>query len=115
MTDSTTPLKPPVFLILLALVEQERHGYALAQAVRELSGGSVRLATGPLYRHLHRLLSDGLVAEARPSKRKDEDPRRRYYRLTEAGRRVARREAGRLQHLVAVSHDLNLLTPKRSS
>jgi len=48
--DSHLPLKPAVFLVLLALAEEEQHGYALASSVRQMSDGKLRLATGPLYR-----------------------------------------------------------------
>lgn len=100
-------LKPPVFMILLALAEQERHGYALARAVRELSGGAVRLATGPLYRHLKELLDLGWIEGAEPHVRSPEDDaRRRYYRLSEAGRRVAVAEAARMKDLVTISGKL---------
>jgi DNA-binding PadR family transcriptional regulator len=108
--DSHLPLKPAVFLVLLALAEEEQHGYALASSVRDLSGGKLKLATGPLYRHLQRLLDDGLVEESdrRPAADQD-DRRRRYYRLTELGRDVVAAEAVRMADLVEVSRSLELL------
>jgi DNA-binding PadR family transcriptional regulator len=95
------PIKPAVFYILLALAEQERHGYAIMQAVRERSGGQVPLRTGSFYRHLAQLIAEGLVGETsgRPA---DDDPRRgTYYRLTAAGHRVLTAERRRLADLVA--------------
>ena len=85
------PLKPAVFHILLALAEGATHGYGAMQAVREQSGGRVSVGTASFYRHLSRLMDDGLVAEAaaRPA---DDDPRRgTYYRLTPRGLRGTRR------------------------
>ena len=102
------PLKPVVFHILLALAENELHGYGVIREVRERSEGRVHLQTGPFYRHLRRLLDDGLVAESgtRPA---DDDPRRgAYYRLTELGREVVAAEAERLATLVSVSRALGL-------
>jgi DNA-binding PadR family transcriptional regulator len=108
--ESYLPLKPAVFLVLLSLAEEEQHGYALASSVRNLSGGKLRLATGPLYRHLQRLLDDGLVEESdrRPAPDQD-DRRRRYYRLTALGRQVVAAEAERMADLVAVSRSLDLV------
>ena len=97
-----SPIKPAVFYILLALAEQDRHGYAIMQAVRERSGGQVPLRTGSFYRHLAQLIADGVVAETsgRPA---DDDPRRgTYYRLTAPGHRVLAAERRRLADLVAV-------------
>ncbi len=109
--DSHLPLKPAVFLVLLSLAEEEQHGYALASSVREMSDGKLNLATGPLYRHLRRLLDDGLVEESdrRPAPDQD-DRRRRYYRLTELGRDVVAAEAVRMADLVEVSRSLELLS-----
>ncbi len=111
--DQHPPLKPVVFLILLALAEQDHHGYAIMRAVRERSHQQVRLETGPLYRHLKRLLDDGLVEESghRPAPDQD-DQRRRYYRLTASGRLALQDEARRLADLVAVTRQLHLL-PER--
>src|SRR6266436_2163887 len=98
------PLRPVEFHILVALAAEERHGYAILQEIAALTGGEMRLEPGTLYRALHRMLKDGWVAESarRPAADLD-DERRRYYRLTPAGRRVAAAEAARLQRLVAVA------------
>jgi len=99
------------FHILLALAPEERHGYAILQEIAALTGGEVQLEPGTLYRALHRMLKDGWVAESarRPAADLD-DERRRYYRLTPAGRRVAAAEAARLQRLVAVARAHRLLS-----
>ena len=60
-TNSSPPLKPAVFHILLALAEEDRHGYAIMQKVREQSGGQIPLQTGSFYRHLSKLIEAGLV------------------------------------------------------
>ena len=99
------------FHILLALASEERHGYAILQEVAALTGGEMHVEPGTLYRALHRMLNDGWVAESarRPAADLD-DERRRYYRLTPAGRRVAAAEAARLQRLVAVARAYRLLS-----
>lgn len=94
------PLKPAVLLILVALAETSRHGYGIMLTVRQRSRGAVHLGTGHLYRHLKRLLDDGLAAEDPRARRPDDDPRRRYYRLTGLGRRVMDAEVARLADLV---------------
>lgn len=94
------PLSPAVLAILLALDRAPRHGYGLAHAVREESGGALRLDTGPLYRHLGRLLEDGLVEEVDPPE-PDEDERRRYYSPTPLGREVLTAETARLRAMLS--------------
>ena len=113
--DRQLPVKPVVFQILLALAEADAHGYGIITAVRERSNGRIRLETGPLYRHLRKLLDDGLVAEAadRPS---DDDARRgAYYRLTKLGREIIEAESRRLSELLAQSRKLGFSTGKKSS
>jgi len=90
------------------------HGYALAKAVRKRSGGKVRLATGPLYRHLQRLPETALIEESdsRPAPDRD-DERRRYYRPTDMGREVVALEAERMAGLVEATRDLELLQKPR--
>ena len=105
------PLRPVEFHILLALAGEERHGYAILQEVSALTGGEIELEPGTLYRALHRMLRDGWVVESarRPAADLDEE-RRRYYRITPAGRRVAAAEAARLQRLLTVARANRLLT-----
>jgi PadR family transcriptional regulator PadR len=101
VTTLADPLKPAVFYILLALADEPAYGYAVMQAVRAQSAGTVPLRTGSFYRHLSKLIDDGLVAEAagRPA---GDDPRRGvYYRVTPRGLRVLARERARLAALVA--------------
>ena len=99
--NPSPPLAPAVFHILLALAAGDSHGYAIMQAVREQSRGRVPLRTGSFYRHLARLLDDGLVAEA-PRRPAGDDPRRgTYYRLTPRGRQALAAEQQRLLELVA--------------
>lgn len=107
--DRFLPIKPAVHLILLALAQQERHGYAIIQFVNQHAEGKVRLATGPLYRHLHRLLGSGLVAETDPPEDETvDDPRRRYYRLTQLGSDVLAAEKARLAALVRFSESIGV-------
>ena len=99
------------FQVLLALAEEERHGYGIMQEAARLSGGEVEIEPGTLYRALHRMLDAGWVVESgrRPAADVD-DERRRYYRLTTLGRRVASAEAERLARLVAAARANRLLT-----
>jgi len=108
------PIKPAVFLILMALAEEDRHGYAVMKSVRERSNGRVRLETGPLYRHLSRLIDDGIVAETDRAARADDPRRRCYYRLTKLGQAVLAAEAARLAELVEDSRRIGLLVNSRT-
>src|SRR5262249_49627372 len=105
------PLRPVDFILLLALVEDEQHGYGLAQAIAEATDGLVRLEPGNLYRVIKRLADDGLIAESskRPAPELD-DERRRYYKLTAAGAKVAALEAQRLRTVLA-SKSVRALKP----
>lgn len=104
------PLPVAAFHILLALVEGERHGYAIMQETARSSAGKVNLGPGTLYRSLRRLLADGLIEESdeRPVAELD-DERRHYYRLTPFGLSVARAEAQRLADLVRMAQTKQLL------
>ncbi len=99
--DSLLPLPPITFHILLALAEEDLHGYAIIQNVATRTGGELKIGAGTLYRSLQRMLDQGLVVETRerPSAI-DDDERRRYYRITKFGSQVARAEARRLAQLV---------------
>lgn len=96
------PLKPVDLLILLALSEEEQHGYALAREIDARTDGLVALEPGNLYRVIRRLADDGLVttSQRRPVAELD-DERRRYYRITAFGQRVAALEVQRLRSLVS--------------
>ncbi len=111
--ESHLPLAPATFQILLALVGGERHGYAIMQEVAERTEGAVRLGPGTLYGALKRLLEGGLVEEG--GERADPelgDERRRYYRLSRFGLRVARLEAWRLDALVRAARQKKLIGMK---
>ena len=104
------PLPPAWFHILLALAETEWHGYALMQEVAAESGGQLRLGPGTLYGALRRLLELRLIEESgrRPDPELD-DERRRYYRLTTAGRRILAAEAARHDRLVQLARAKRVL------
>ena len=92
------PLKPNVFLVLMALKSEPMHGYALRQEVERLSDGQVRLDPGSLYRMIGRMLDDGLLDEVDVDD--PEDERRRYYDLTRVGRETFEAELSRMSALV---------------
>src|SRR5688500_15521677 len=102
--DSLLPLPPATFHILLAVAEDDRHGYGIIQDVAERTGGELRLSAGTLYRSIQRMLEQGLLVEAseRPAPELD-DERRRYYRITTFGTAVARAETRRLTQLVRMA------------
>lgn len=86
---------------MLALIEGENHGYGLMRHVEELSDGVVRMGPGTLYGTLNRLVDDGLIVETTGEQSRDANERRRYYRLTAEGERVATSELARLRTLVS--------------
>jgi len=104
------PLTPAVLHILLALADEERHGYGIMKEAEARTGGEVRLGPGTLYGSIKRMLADGLIEESeeRPDPELD-DQRRRYYRITDFGRRVAGAEAERLQALIDAARAKKLL------
>lgn len=108
--EGMAPLTPAVFHILLALADGERHGYGIVQEIAQRTEGAVRMGPGTLYGTIKRLLADGLIVETdeRPDPRVD-DERRRYYRLTDLGQRLATAEARRLDQLVRVARTKRLL------
>lgn len=103
-STAALPLAPAVYLILLALLDADAHGYRIRAEVIERSGGTVTLDPGSLYRLIARLVTDGLISEApgRPSARHD-DERRRYYRITALGRRTVEAETNRMAAWVAAA------------
>ncbi|HZZ41033.1 MAG TPA: helix-turn-helix transcriptional regulator [Acidobacteriaceae bacterium] len=105
------PLPSAAFQILLALAGEDRHGYGIMRQVEEQSGGRVRLGPGTLYSSVQSLLDEKLIEEVDPP-RDDDAPnseRRRYYRLTAAGRKIARAEADRLADLLRVARACKIL------
>jgi DNA-binding PadR family transcriptional regulator len=101
---------PATFQILMALVDGERHGYAIMTEVAERSEHAIRLGPGTLYGTLKRLLDAGMVAESGARADRDSgEERRRYYRITPYGMNVARAEARRLQGVVQTARQKKLL------
>ncbi len=108
--DAHLPLTPATFQILLTLVDADRHGYAIMREVAERTDGDVRLGPGTLYGSLKRLLEAGLVAEGGEEPDSElGDERRRYYSLTRLGLAVAKAEARRLEAMVRMARQKNLL------
>jgi DNA-binding PadR family transcriptional regulator len=112
IVQATVVITPVTFQILLALADDDRHGYGIMQDVAQRTESAMHLNTGTLYRALKHLLEAGLISESdeRPDPTLD-DARRRYYRLTAAGRRAAEAEAARLEQLVRVARAKRLLEP----
>jgi DNA-binding PadR family transcriptional regulator len=104
------PLPTTTFHILMALSDDDRHGYAIIQDVAGRTGGEVTLSAGTLYRSIQRLLEQGLLEELteRPAPELD-DERRRYYRITPFGTKVARAETRRLTQLVKLARACGLV------
>jgi DNA-binding PadR family transcriptional regulator len=99
------PLTPALFHVLLSLVDEQKHGYAILKEVAQRTNGAVELSTGTLYGIIKRLLADGLIRESALGSTE----RRRAYRLTAFGRRVALAEAERLRDLVLSAQLKNLI------
>src|ERR1051325_371955 len=112
--DTFLPLPPAVFHILVAVADRERHGYAIMQDVAARTNGKLRMSPGTLYGSIKRMLQDGLIIEVdeRPDPEND-DERRRYYRLTKCGRRVAAADAARLEAVLRQARAAGLV-PERS-
>lgn len=94
------PLPPATLHILLALADEERHGYAIIQDMEARTGGDLRMSAGTLYRSVARMVEQGLIAEVTARRAHADDERRRYYRITAFGTAVARAELRRLAQLV---------------
>jgi DNA-binding PadR family transcriptional regulator len=111
--DALLPVPLATFHILLALAEDDRHGYAIMQEVAVRTDGELKLSAGTLYRSIQRMLEDGLIEEVRerPAPELD-DERRRYYRITPFGSAVARAEAHRLSALVKLARAAGLAPGK---
>jgi DNA-binding PadR family transcriptional regulator len=99
--ETFLPLPAATFHILMAVAEEDRHGYAIIQDVAARTGGELKLSAGTLYRSIQRMLEQGLILETqeRPDPEFD-DERRRYYRITPLGAAVAKAEATRMSKLV---------------
>jgi DNA-binding PadR family transcriptional regulator len=100
------PLPSAAFHILLSLAGDDLHGYGIMRQVAEQSGGRMRLGPGTLYSSIQSLLEAGLIEEVEPrAGTRPEEERRRYYRLTTAGRKLARAEAEKLADLLRVARN----------
>jgi DNA-binding PadR family transcriptional regulator len=108
---SPLPLTPISFEVLLALLDGERHGYAILQAIETRLAPVLPLRTGTMYRALARLLAEGLIEESAADAGGDE--RRRVYRITAYGRRIARAEAERLADQVSAARAHKLLPNRK--
>lgn len=111
---SFLPLTHIVYHVLLALSSEPLHGYGVIKRVEERTEGRIVLEAGTLYAAVKRLRDDGLIEEDRTPR--DTDPRRRYYTLTELGRRVLRAESERFEELVEMARHARVLptpSPRR--
>ncbi len=102
-SDPKIPLTPLTMAILLALADEDCHGYALMQRIEAESGGGLKPGTGSLYAALERLMDDGLIDETEGAAGDDADRRRKSYRLTDRGRAVARAEAARMLDVLRIA------------
>jgi DNA-binding PadR family transcriptional regulator len=102
--ETFLPLPIATFHILMAVADEDRHGYAIIQDVAGRTGGEIKLSAGTLYRSIQRMAEQGLIVETRerPAPELD-DERRRYYRITPLGAAVARAEATRLEKLIQLA------------
>jgi DNA-binding PadR family transcriptional regulator len=107
------PLPAATFHILMALAEDDRHGYGIILDVAQSTDGALKLSAGTLYRSIQRMLEQGLILETRERPAPDQDDeRRRYYRITDFGRTVARAEARRLTELVRLARQSGFVPRK---
>src|SRR5882672_8982074 len=97
---SLLPLTPATFHVMLAMLDGTGHGYGIMREVERVTNGEVQLGPATLYRSIQKMLVDGLIEELPAEDGPESDERRRIYKLTRFGRRVAEEEAGRLASLV---------------
>src|SRR5262245_27742306 len=109
--DALLPLPPATLHILMAVADEDRHGYAIIQAIAARTDNALRMSAGTLYRSIQRMVEQGLIVEVdeRPAPDED-DERRRYYRITKFGTAVARAETRRLQDLVRLARASGFVT-----
>lgn len=106
---SESPLTPLSLSLLVTLGGGDAHGYALLRSVEEGSRGRLRPGTGSLYAALQRLMEEGLIMESPSRPADDDDARRKYYRITEAGRKAVAAEARRLEELLTAARRHGLI------
>jgi DNA-binding PadR family transcriptional regulator len=104
-----TPLTPVAMNILLSLVDDDRHGLGIAEQIESFTGGRMSLGPGTLYGAMKRLLDLGLIDEADRAGERADDPRRRYYTITAAGRRALERETRDLEKVLRVARSKKVL------
>ena len=111
--ESLLPLPPATFHILVALADEDRHGYAVIKDVAARTGGALTLSAGTLYRSIDRMVRQGLIREVSTRRARDmDDERRRYYRITPFGRDVVRAEARRLAQMIELARAKGLAPRK---
>ncbi|HUB50774.1 MAG TPA: helix-turn-helix transcriptional regulator [Terracidiphilus sp.] len=104
------PLPSAAFQILLALADGELHGYGIMRVVEEQTDGRMRMGPGTLYSSLQALVEEGMIEEVDgPATKSASDDRRRFYRLTSGGRKLAKQEAERLASLVRIARAKKIL------
>ena len=104
------PLPAVAFQIMLSLADGDLHGYAIMRQVEEQTGGRLRLGPGTLYGSIQALLEGKLVEEVyRSEETEDRQERRRYYKLTAAGRKLARSEAEKMADVLRVARARKIL------
>jgi DNA-binding PadR family transcriptional regulator len=102
--DALLPLPPATFHILMAVADEDRHGYGIIQDIAARTSGELQMSAGTLYRSIQRMQEQGLIVETRERPAPEEDDeRRRYYRITPFGQAVARAEARRLMQMVKLA------------
>lgn len=105
-----SPLPAAAFQILMALVDDDLHGYEIMRRVEEQTEGRTRLGPGTLYSSIQALLEARFIAEvSQPSAADTNDERRRYYRVTAAGRKAGREEAERMADLLRIARAKKIL------
>ena len=112
--SAESALSPKCLYVLLAVADTPAHGYLIKKEIERRSGGTVRLDPGSLYRLIARLLDDGLIEEAdAPSRARNQDVRRRYYRVTADGRAALVAETDRMVELVSALQALKAVKRRR--
>lgn len=106
--NKLNPLPAAAFHILVALADEDLHGYEIMRRVEEQTGGRTRLGPGTLYSSIQALLEAGFIAEIAGADSPNDD-RRRYYKLTASGRKACRTEAERLADLLRVARAKKIL------
>lgn len=106
---ASLPLSPVALYVLLTLADGDRHGYAIIKEIEAESGGDIRVLPGTLYRIIKQLVDDRWIVEVDPYGGEDDDERRRYYRLTPHGRKVAQAEVERMATVLRMARERRLL------